>query len=134
MLPCIDITTTSERVSAIALPAPCSFARFLDELGNPPQALAGRLPQTIRTHISARRFGDFGAVLMAERPASADLSDRVTRWRAVDAATREDLPLRAHSDHVAEDRRFNILFVATPVAIMSWVMIGLIAAWLRGVL
>lgn len=113
---------------------PCSLNTFLHARGHQPAPALPSIPQTLRSHIGSRQSGDFGTVLMAERPASADLSDRVARWCAIDAATGEDLPLRAHSDHAAEDRRFNILFVATPVAIMSWVIIGLIAAWLRGVL
>ena len=113
---------------------PCTFTDFLDALGNPSPALAGGPPQTIRAHVGSRQFGDFSTVLMAEKPASADLSAHVARWRATDRTRREDLPLHAHPDQVAEDRRFNFLFVAAPIAIMLWVLIGLMAAWLKGML
>lgn len=111
----------------------CSFGTFLSALNNPTPAFAGP-PRTLRDHIGQREFGDFGTVLMAERPASADLSKHVLRWREMDATPREDLPLRAHPDQTAEDRRFNFLFVVTPTAIMLWILMGLMAAWLKGVL
>lgn len=110
---------------------PCSLDTFMHALGHQPAPALPPIPQTLRSHIGARQFGDFGTVLMAERPASVDLSKRVERWRGIDMA-REDLPLRAHPDQTAEDRRFNALFVATPVAIMLLVVTGLISAWLRG--
>lgn len=111
----------------------CSFGHFLVALNNPAPAFAG-MPRTLRDHIGARQFGDFGTVLMAERPASHDLSKRVERWRGYDAGRRADLPLRAHPDQIADDRRFNRLFVVTPIAIMMLVLTGLVAAWLRGVI
>lgn len=109
----------------------CSLVIFLSALNNPAPAFAGP-PRTLRDHIRRREFGDFGPVLMAERPASANLSERVLRWRAMDATPREDLPLRAHPDQTAEDRRFNLLFVATPLAIMILVLTGLLNAWMKG--
>lgn len=116
------------------LERPCSLDRFMHALGHQPVPAVAQIPQTLRSHLGARQFGDFGTVLLAERPASSDLSKRVERWRDVEAAAREDLPLRAHPDQTAEDRRFNFLFVATPIAIMIWVVIGLISAYLGGVL
>ena len=114
---------------------PCSLDTFMHALGHQPaSALAGGPPQTVRALVGSRQFGDFGTVLMAEKPASADLSAHVARWRATDRARREDLPLHAHPDQVAEDRRFSFLFVAAPIAIMLWVLIGLMAAWLKGML
>lgn len=110
---------------------PCSFDVFLAVLDSPAQAFAC-VPRTLRDHVQARPFGDFGAVLMAERPASHDLSKRVERWRGYDAGRGEDLPLRPHPDQIADDRRFTFLFVVTPIAIMLCILIGLIAAWLRG--
>lgn len=111
----------------------CSFTTFLSALDNPARAFAG-IPRTLRDHIGLRELGDFGTVLMAERPVSDDLSAHVARWRASDSARRVDVPLRPHPDQKAEDRRFSILFVLTPILIMLWVLIGLLAAWLRGVL
>lgn len=105
-----------------------AFARLSDTLDLRP------FPQTLRHHIRARELGDFGAVLMADRPVSDDLSARVERWRTIDAAYRDDLPLRSHPDRAAEDRNFNFIFVALPVAIMVWIVAGLIAAWNRGLL
>jgi hypothetical protein len=105
-----------------------AYARLSDTLDLRP------FPQTLRRHIGARELGDFGTVLMAERPASDGLSARVERWRTIDAAARDDLPLRAHPDHTAEDRNFNFIYVALPIAIMCWVIIGLVAAWLKGAL
>lgn len=123
------------RTSTKARPVerPCSPIPFMHALGHQPALAPSLIPQTLRAHIGARRFGDFGTVLMAEQPASYDLSKRVERWRGIDMA-REDLPLRPHPDQAAEDRRFNILFVVTPIAIMIWVLIGLLSAWLGGAL
>ncbi len=111
----------------------CSFDLFLSTLNNPAPAFAGP-PQTLRDHIGKREFGDFGAVLLANRPPSGDLSNRVKRLRGLDVAPRDELPLHAHPDQIAEDRRFNYLFVVTPLAIMIWVLAGLIVAWMKGVL
>jgi hypothetical protein len=110
---------------------PCSFDQFPAVLDNPTPAFTG-IPRTLRDHVGYREFGDFGAVLMAERPASADLSNHVARWRSADR--RDDLPLLAHPDQTAEDRRFSFLFVVTPIVIMLWVLIGLMVAWLKGAL
>ncbi|RYG93424.1 MAG: hypothetical protein EON58_18360, partial [Alphaproteobacteria bacterium] len=76
---------------------PCSLDKFMHALGHQPAPALPPIPQTLRSHIGARQFGDFGTVLMAERPASVDLFKRVERWRGIDMA-REDLPLRAHPD------------------------------------
>jgi hypothetical protein len=111
----------------------CSLNTFMHALGHQPAPALPSIPQTLRSHIGARQFGDFGTVLMAERPASFDLPKRVERWRGIDMA-REDLPLRAHPDQTAEDRRFNVIFVATPIAIMILVIVGLVAAWSKGAL
>lgn len=113
---------------------PCSLNQFKYVLGHQPAPDAPQIPQTLRSHIGARQFGDFGTVLMAERPASADLSDRVERWRGVEAGTRDELPLRAHPHQTAEEHRFNVLFVVTPILIVCWVILGLIAAWFRGLI
>ncbi|MEG3084847.1 hypothetical protein U1707_14435 [Sphingomonas sp. PB2P12] len=110
----------------------CSFETFLSALNNSAPAFAGT-PRTLRSHVGARQFGDFGTVLMAERPASFDLSKRVERWRGIDMA-REDLPLRAHPDQTADDRRFNVLFVLTPAMILIMVLAGLFSAWWKGVI
>ncbi len=114
---------------------PCSLNTFMHALGHQPAPAPAlpSMPQTLRSQIGARQFGDFGTVLMTERPASADLSKRIERWRGIDMA-REDLPLRAHPDQTAEDRRFHLIFVATPIAIMALVIIGLVAAWMKGAL
>lgn len=109
----------------------CSFERCAQAPANPAPAFSG-VPRTLRDHVGQREFGDFGAFLMAKRPASADLSNHVARWRAAEAG--DDLPLRAQPDHTAEDRRFNFLFVTTPIAIMLWVLLGLMTAWLKGAL
>ena len=111
----------------------CSFDVFLSALDHPAPALAG-IPQTLRSHIRQREFENFGTVLMAERPASDDLSVHVARWRAPDSERRDDVFLRPHPGQAAEDRRFDLLFVLTPIAIMLMMLVGLIAAWLRGVL
>lgn len=107
----------------------CSFDRFLDVLDNPAPAFAG-IPRTLREHVGSREFGSFGAVLMADRPASADLSDRVARWRTVEA--REDLPLRAHPDQTADDRRHRFALAVTSLTLTSWIIVGIIAAALSG--
>lgn len=111
----------------------CSFTTFLSALDNPAPAFAG-IPRTLRDHIGRRELGDFGTVLMAERPVSDDLSAHVARWRASDSARREDAPLHPHPDQSAEDRRFSLLFVLTPIVIMLWVLTGLMVAWVRGIL
>ncbi|PZO77059.1 MAG: hypothetical protein DI640_01365 [Sphingomonas taxi] len=110
--------------------APSSFADCFDILGDPAPALAGRIPQTLRGHVSARPFGDFGTVLLAQKPASSDLSDRVVRWRAGDV--RGDLPLRAHSDQSADDRRLRFAISVTAVVFSGWIIVGVIAAALSG--
>jgi hypothetical protein len=112
--------------------AACPFPVFLDALDNPAPSFAGP-PRTLRDPIGKREFGDFGAVLMANRPPTTDLTERVAKWRTIDAAT-HDTPLLPHPDHTTEDRRFSLLFLATPAAIILWVIIGLIAAWCRGML
>lgn len=109
----------------------CPFPVFLAALDNPAPSFAGP-PRTLRDHIGHREFGDFGAVLMANRPPTADLSDRVAKWRTIEGATQHDTPIQPHPDHVAEDRRFSLLFIATPTAIMIWVVIGLVAAACAG--
>lgn len=110
----------------------CSFDIFVSALDNPAPAFAG-MPRTLRDHIGAREFGDFGTVLMAERPASADLTTTVERWRDADVKARADL-LLPHPDQIAEDRRFNNLFVITPMLIVIMVLAGLIGAWMKGVI
>lgn len=125
----VEATLSLIETPCRSLERPCSFERLTQTLGNLAPAFSGA-PRTLRDHVGRREFGDFGAVLMAERPASADLSNRVARWRSAEA--RDDLPLRAHPDQTAEDRQFNILFVLTPITITLWVLIGLITAWLRG--
>lgn len=110
-----------------------SFTTFLSALDSPAPAFAG-IPRTLREHIGRRELGDFGTVLMAERPVSDELSAHVARWRASDSARRDDAPLRPHPDQRAEDRRFDLLFVLTPIAIMLMVLVGLMAAWLNGVI
>jgi hypothetical protein len=111
---------------------PCSFDHFLHSLGHTPAPALRPIPRTLRHHIGAREFGDFGAVLMAEKPASDDLSDRVAHWRTVERSTRQDLPLHGSVDHSASDRLFNLIFLATPAAIMIWVVVGLVVAALAG--
>lgn len=109
----------------------CPFPVFLAALNNPAPSFAGP-PRTLRDHIGRREFGDFGTVLLAKRPPSADLSDRVAKWRTIECATQHDTPIQPHPDHTAEDRKFSLLFVATPVAITIWVVIGLAAAAFAG--
>ncbi len=111
----------------------CSFETFLTVLNNPAPVFAVT-PRTLRAHIGSREFGDFGAVLMADRPASADLSKRVERWRRADATAREDLPLYAYPERTAEDCLPNWLVAGVPIAILIWILIGLIAAWMKGVI
>jgi hypothetical protein len=113
--------------------AACPFPVFLAALDNPAPSFASP-PRTLRDHIGKREFGDFGTVLMANRPPATDLTDRVAKWRAIEAAKQHGLPLHTNLDHAAEDRRFNLLFVVTPTAIMVWVLVGLMAAWLKGVI
>jgi hypothetical protein len=104
-----------------------AYARLSDTFDNKP------FPRTLRDHIGARELGDFGTVLMAERPASADLTRNVERWRASDVTSPADL-LRPHPDQIAEDRRFNLLFVLIPMMIVLMVLTGLIGAWVKGVI
>lgn len=111
---------------------PCSFDHFLHALGHQPAPALRPIPRTIRQHVGARALGDFGAVLLAEKPASADLSVRVARWRTIDAAARQDLPLRAHPDQSADDRRFRFAVSITTLAFGSWIVIGVVAAALAG--
>lgn len=110
----------------------CSFDVFPTALDHPAPAFAG-MPRTLRTHVGARDFGDFGAVLLAQRPASSDLSNRVQRWRDDEVTMRADL-LPPHADQVAEDRRFNLLYVVTPLVIVIGILAALIVAWLKGAL
>lgn len=110
---------------------PCSFDAFLSACGNPMPAFAG-VPRTLRDHIGQRDLGDFGTVLMAERPVSDDLSAHVARWRASNAAHREDLLLRAHPDQTAEDRRLRFGVAVTTIVFSGWVIIGVIAAAFAG--
>lgn len=105
---------------------PCSFDQFLNVLGHQPVLASPSLPRTLRSNISSRDFGDFGTVLMAEKPASANLSDRVARWRATEA--RENLPLRSHPDQTADDRRFRFAVSVTAIVFSAWIVIGLVAA------
>lgn len=112
----------------IALSTPPAEAFAYAQLGETLEPLP--IPQTLRTHIGTRRFGDFGTVLMAEKPASADLSERVARWRAAEVS--EDLPLRAHPDQSADDRRFQFAVAVTTTAFGGWIIIGVAAAALAG--
>lgn len=107
----------------------CSFDIFLAVLDNPAPVFAVT-PRTLRDHVGSRQFGDFGAVLMAERPASADLSDRVARWRATEV--REDLPLRAHADQSADDRRLRFAVTVTACTLSGGIAIGLAVAFVTG--
>ena len=111
---------------------PCSLDTFMHALGHQPATAtaAATIPQTLRSHINARRFGDLGSVLLAERPASSDLSHRVARWRAIEV--REDLPLRAHPDQAADDRRFHFAVSVTTIVLSGWVMLGIAVAALTG--
>jgi hypothetical protein len=113
---------------------PCSFDHFLHTLGHQPAPALRPIPRTLRDHIGKREFGDFGAVLLADLPPATDLTDRVRKWRTIEAVRQHDVPLHTRYDYAAEDRRFNVLFVVVPTAIMVWVLIGLTTAWLRGLL
>lgn len=88
------------------------------------------IPQTLRSHIGARSLGDFGTVLLAEKPASADMSHLVARWREAEA--REDIALRAHPDQTADDRRFRFALSVTTIVFSAWIVIGVVAAALAG--
>lgn len=111
---------------------PCSFDQFLNVLGHQPAFASSPIPQTLRDHIGRREFGDFGTVLMAERPASADLSDRVARWREVGRDIREDLPLRANADQTADDRRLKFAIAMTSTLIGGWIIVSVVVAALDG--
>ncbi len=111
---------------------PCSFDHFLKALGHQPATALQPIPRTLRDHIGAREFGDFGAFLMTDKPATADLSDRVARWRTIDASARQDLPLRAHPDQSADDRRFRFAVSVTTIVFSGWIFIGVVAAALSG--
>ncbi|WP_231420897.1 hypothetical protein [Sphingomonas sp. Leaf205] len=119
-------TTTRE------IERPCSFDRFLSSLGYLPAVASRPIPRTLRDHVGARQFGDFGIVLLAEKPATTDLSDRVQRWRVIDAAAREDMPLREHPDQTADDRRFQFLTAGTAVVIIGWIVFGVLIAAFAG--
>lgn len=106
----------------------CSFDHFLHVLGHEPASALRPVPRTLRHHVGAREFGDFGAVLLAAKPATADLSGRVQRWRAIDAAARENTPLRAHPDQTADDRRLRFAIAVTVGTFSSWILLGIIAA------
>ncbi len=112
---------------------PCSFERFVDALT--PVAPKDQPPAlgTIRPHFGAREFGQFATVL-AEAPASLGMQARVHRWRERDAAQHDDLPLRAHPDQSADDRRLLFAVTVTAATLISWILIGVAAAWLRGAL
>ena len=109
---------------------PCSLDTFMHALGHQPAPVLASIPQTLRRPVGARQFGDFGTVLMAEKPAASDLSDCVARGRA--AEVREDLPLRAHPDQIADDRRFRFAASVTTIVFSSWIVIGVVAAALAG--
>jgi hypothetical protein len=87
----------------------------------------------IRPHFGAREFGQFSTVL-AEAPASLGMQARVHRWRVRDAAQREDLPLRNRPDQSADDRRLLFAVTVTAATLISWILIGVAVAWLRGAL
>ena len=112
---------------------PCSLDTFMHALGHQPAPALASIPQTLRSHIGARQFGDFGTVLMAELPASIDLSKRVERLRGYGAAAREDLPLRAHPDYTAENRRLRFAISVTTIVFSGWIIAGVIAAALAAV-
>ena len=109
----------------------CSFDTFLSVLNNPAPAFAAT-PRTLRNHVGARQFGDFGAVLLAERPASADLSDRVARWREIDTTTRDDVPLRARAGQTASERRLQFALAVTSGTLGGWIVIGIVVAFITG--
>ena len=108
----------------------CSFGVFLAALDNPLPAFTSA-PRTLR-HVGHRSFGNFGTVLLAEKPATADLSDRVQRWRAIDASTREDAHLQAHADQTADDRRFRFFVAMTAAVIIGWLTLGISVAAFAG--
>lgn len=103
-----------------------AFARLSDTLEPRPT------PRSLRQHVGAREFGDFGTFLMADKPATADLSDRVARWRTIDASARQDIPLRAHPDQSADDRRFRFAVSVTTIVFSAWIFIGVVATALTG--
>jgi len=107
----------------------CSFGVFLVALDNPLPAFTSA-PRTLR-HVGHRSFGNFGTVLLAEKPATADLSDRVQRWRAIDASTREDAPLQAQADQTA-DRGFRFFVAMTAAVIIGWLTLGISLAAFAG--
>jgi hypothetical protein len=111
---------------------PCSFDHFLNVLGHQPVLASPQILRGLRDQIGARQFGDFGAVLMAERPASADLSDRVARWREIERDSREDVPLRAHPDQTADNRRFQFAVAITAIVVLGWIAVGVAMAALSG--
>lgn len=119
-------TTTRE------IERPCSFDRFLSSLGYPPAVASRPIPRTLRDLVGARQFGDSSTVLLAEKPTTADLSDRVQRWRVIDAAAREDMPLREHPDQTADDRRFQFLTAATAIVIIGWIVVGVLITTFTG--
>lgn len=114
----------------------CSLNTFMHALGHQPApatataTATATIPRTLLSRVGARRFGDFGTVLLAERPASSDLSDRVARWRA--SEIREDLPLRGHSDQTADDRRFRFAVSVTTIVFSGWIVLGIAVAALTG--
>lgn len=110
---------------------PCTFPEFLTALNNPAPVFTS-VPRTLRDHVGYRQFGDFGTVLLAEQPATKDLSDRVQRWRVTDAAAREDMPLREHPDQTADDRRFRFVIAITAAVIISWIAFGVLIAAFAG--
>jgi hypothetical protein len=120
-------------IKARPVERPCSLDTFMHALGHQPaSALAGGPPQTIRALVGSRQFGDFGTVLMAEKPVSADLSAHVARWRATDRARRDDLPLRAHPDQTADSRRLEFALAVTAGTFGGWIILGVIAAAIAG--
>ena len=110
---------------------PCSFDHFLKVLDNPTSAFAG-IPRTLRDNVGCRSFGNFGTILLAEKPGPTDLSDRVRRLRAIDATRREDIPLRAHPDQTADDRRFQFATACTAIVIIGWIVFGVLIAAFAG--
>jgi len=119
--------TTTRRIER-----PCSFDQFLSSLGYQPAIASRPIPRTLRDLVGARLFGDSGTVLLADKPTTADLSDRVQRWRVIDAAAREDMPLREHPDQTADDRRFQFLTAGTAVVIFGWIVFGVLVAAFAG--
>lgn len=121
------------KTKAREIQRPCTFPVFLAALNNPAPSFAGP-PRTLRDHVGKREFGDLGPVLLANRRPSADLSERVIKWRTLEAEEHHNTPLHAHPDQIAEDRRFQVMFVNTPIAIVCAVGIGLATAWFGGAL